>query len=289
MNVQRHIPAILIVAMATFACSINFRVPDTIRLQTGPTVTEDLQIRGPSSSTEPVELRIEFGAGQLNIEPGNRSELLVGTATYNVTELKPVITEEDSRVRLEQGNLQLDGIPFPDDVTNQWDLQIGDRPVRLHIDAGAYEGNLELGGLAIHQLFIADGASSTELQFSEPNLLEMDTFQYTTGASDVRLHGLANANFTSMTFRGGAGNYLLDFSGTLTRDATVVIDAGLSNVRIVIPEGVNARVNLEAGLSGTSIDGAWRRAAGGYQLEGEGPRLTLEIDLGAGNLELDNS
>ena len=87
----------------------------------------------------------------------------------------------------------------------------------LTIAAGAYEGNLELGGLALKSLTVKDGASHVDLSFPEPNQTEMSILRYETGASDVKLTGLANANFSTLTFSGGAGNYTLDFSGELQR------------------------------------------------------------------------
>ena len=52
--------------------------------------------------------------------------------------------------------------------------------------------------------------------------------------------GLANANFSTMIFSSGAGDYTLDFSGDLQRDATVTITTGLSNLKLVVPKGVAA-------------------------------------------------
>jgi hypothetical protein len=73
----------------------------------------------------------------------------------------------------------------------------------------------------------------------------MSILRYSTGASTVKLIGLANANFSTLTFSGGAGNYTLDFSGDLQQDAVVTIDSGLGNLSLIIPEGVNANVKLE--------------------------------------------
>ncbi len=101
---------------------------------------------------------------------------------------------------------------------NIWELEIGSSPVELKINAGAYKGNYDFGGLAITSLEVTDGASDVELAFSSPNQLEMETFRYVTGASNLEMTGLANANFESMTFRGGAGDFKLDFSGQLKRD-----------------------------------------------------------------------
>jgi len=53
----------------------------------------------------------------------------------------------------------------------------------------------------------------------------METLRYVTGASNLKLSNLANANFASMIFEAG-GNYSLDFSGELRQDAVVTIEAG---------------------------------------------------------------
>ena len=92
-------------------------------------------------------------------------------------------------------------------------LKLGETPMELEINAGAYQGQYEFGGLALTGLTIKDGASDVDLSFSEPNRTEMSVFRYETGASNVELTGLANANFSTLIFNGGAGDYTLDFSG----------------------------------------------------------------------------
>ncbi len=156
----------------------------------------------------------------------------------------------------------------------------------LVIEAGAYNGEYELGGLALKSLTVSDGAADVSLSFSEPNLIEMTELRYSTGASDVRLEGLANANFSTLVFDGGAGNYTLDFSGELQRDATVSIDSGLSDLRIVVPVGVNAIVTIDGGLTDINTSDGWSQSGGVYTQKGEGPTLTIVVNMGAGNITI---
>jgi hypothetical protein len=116
----------------------------------------------------------------------------------------------------------------------------------------------------------------------------MDAFRYTTGASNVDLEGLANANFTDMYFRSGAGSYTLDFSGDLKRDANISIDSGVSTVKVIVPEGVNARLSFDGSLSNVSTNGSWSKSNGDYVMNGSGPTLTFVVKMGAGTLELSN-
>ena len=270
---------IAILALTTLACGISVPEPPTPQ----PEVTDDIKVDYPDE--EEINLKLSFGAGKLTLNPG--ADVLVdGTATYNFDELKPeVITDGgDVEVRVGDGNINI--FPNLNTLKNEWDLELGDQPMNLSIDSGAYEGQLELGGLSLPRLEIKDGASNVELSFSELNPVEMSTFTYNTGASDVKITGLANANFSLFDFSSGAGDYTLDFSGELQRDASVKIETGLSNFIIIVPEGVDAVVTVQGGLSNVNAGPGWERSGSDYVQEGEGPTLTFVIEMGAGNLTL---
>jgi hypothetical protein len=89
-----------------------------------------------------------------------------------------------------------------------------------------------------------------------------------------------------MIFDAGAGNYTLDFSGDLQRDATITIDTGLSNVTLLIPEGIDATVTVEGGLANVSAGSNWTRVGDVYTQAGASPSLTFVVKIGAGNLTL---
>ncbi len=143
-----------------------------------------------------------------------------------------------------------------------------------------------MGGLSLTNLTVQDGAANVELSFSELNQVEMSTLRYETGASDVQLSGLANANFSILDFSSGAGDYKLDFSGELQRDASIKISSGLSNITIVVPEGVHAVVTVDSGASNVNTGSGWSRNGNVYEQDGEGPTLTFVIEIGAGNVTL---
>ena len=213
--------------------------------------------------------------------------MVSGIATYNVDDLAPNIDTDGAQIRLETGNLEIKGIPnFSKDIKNEWDLKLGDMPMNLKVNAGAYEGDFELGGLALKSLQVGDGAANVRVRFSDPNPVEMGTLRYITGASTVELIGLANANFSSMIFRSGAGDYTLDFSGDLQRDAVVNIESGISQVTIIVPRETSARVEFQGGLANVDASGDWQNSSGAYLVEGEGPTITINVDMGAGNLTL---
>ncbi|HET9906000.1 MAG TPA: toast rack family protein, partial [Anaerolineales bacterium] len=241
MNVK-IISVILVLALASLACGFTIELPP--QAQTGPDVEESITVADPES--DETRLSLNFGAGELRLSSGAEG-LVEGTALYNVDQLKPEIIKNGGNIEIKQGDL--DGLLPADKMKNRWDLQLGNTPMDLEIDAGAYEGNMDLGGLALKSLTVKDGAAQVNLSFSEPNLIEMSHMSYSTGASEVTLSDLANANFSTFDFDSGAGSYTLDFSGELQRDASVKIDSGLSELILIVPDGVNATVTIEGGLT----------------------------------------
>jgi hypothetical protein len=289
MNRKMIFLAIVTLALVSLACTININLPNT-QIKTGPTVTENINVPLPTNPQTTTDVTLKFGAGDLSLQPGAVDALISGTATYNVSDFKPVVTTNSNNVNVEQGDLQLGGIPYINqDIVNEWNLSMGNSPMSLVIEAGAYRGNYELGGLSIQKLEVTDGASKVKLSFSEPNLVEMTSFEYTTGASDVTLSELGNANLTEMTFNGGAGNYTLDFGGQLQRNMTVNIEAGVSSVTVIIPEGVHAELTNDGNLITISNSGGWEQHGNAYLVPGSGYTITINAKMGAGNLRLETS
>lgn len=272
---------VAILALASLACGFNINVPE--RAQPGPEVTENILV--PYPNEEDASLTLSFGAGELSLAPG-AGDMVDGTATYNYEQVKPVIVTDGGNVNIKMGETDLNFLPSYNDLKNEWDFKLGSQPMDLTIESGAYTGKYEFGGLALTNLTIKDGAAEVELSFSEPNQSEMSIFSYATGASDVGLKGLANANFSIFDFSAGAGDYTLDFSGELQRDASIKVEAGLSNIIIIVPEGVDAIVTVESGASNISTGSGWSRSGNVYRQQGEGPTLTFVVEIGAGNLTL---
>lgn len=274
---------LLALTLASLACTVNLAIPQKTP---GASVEEAILIPVPDAKN--ISLQLDFGAGDLNLQPGAESALLEGTATYNIPDLKPeVVQEEEGKVILKQGEYRVDGLPSFEDMENRWDLRLGAKPLALRINAGAYEGRFDFGGLALTSLAISDGAADVEVDFSAPNGAEMSLFTYNTGASNVTLRQLGNANFQSLVFECGAGNYTLDFSGDFQRDASVVIRSGMSNLTIRVPAGLNATLVVESGLANVQVPPGWQTDASGlYRQEGEGASLTLKVEMGAGNLQI---
>jgi hypothetical protein len=261
--------------------NVNINVP---KITTGPAETLTVDEPTPKNGIVP-KVEIQMGAGKLTLA-GGAAGLAEGEIQYNVSEWKPTITNTGSSLTISQGKSNVNGVPS-NDVINDWNLKLGDVPMDLAIRAGAYSGGIDLSGVPLQNLTINDGASSSEVNFEMLNPEEMDLFEYSSGASSVTLNGLANANFAEMNFNGGAGDYTLDFGGTLQRDADVTVTGGVGSLRLVIPKGTAATVTVTRGLGNVDFDSGWAKSGDTYTLKGTGPTLSITVKMGVGSLELD--
>lgn len=268
------------IALTLMACTFSVNVPT---VYTGSTETYEIS-EAPVSETAPNKVEIEMGAGKLNIESGS-SQLVEGTVSYNVDSWKPKITRNSDGIVLSQTNTSNVGIP-DGDIKNDWELTLGDVPIDLSLSTGAYEGDLDLSGLSITNLSISDGASKTTVRFDSLNPVKMEELTYKTGASDVELLGLGNANVDEITFDSGVGSYTLDFRGDVQDDISVRIQSGMSDITIIIPEDARAEIDFSSGISNIDAEGTWTISGNTYSCGTEGPVIKINLEMALGNLQL---
>lgn len=272
---------LIALALPSLACSITVNLPD--RVKTGSTQTFEISEDAPAGN-ETTKIHLEIAAGELKVS-GGATQLIAGSVRYNVTEWEPTVSREDNQIDVIQGSEESINLPGKD-VINEWDLSLGNFPIDLEVKAGAYQGMLDLSGVPLVNLSISDGASKGTVRFDTLNPALMERLTYKTGASQVELEGLGNANVQEIVFEGGAGSYTLDFSGDLQQDLTVKLSAGMSNVRINVPEDANVEVIVGGGLSNVSVSGTWTTTGDTYRRTGSGPKITITVSMGLGNLEL---
>ncbi len=176
---MRIISVLLVLALASLACGFNINLPQA--MTPGPEQTMNIEAAVPAS--QPAQLKLSFGAGELKLNPGAEGKLVQGTATYNVEAFKPVVTESASGVEVKNNNFDFKNYVPTGNIKNVWDLKLGSSPMELSIEAGAYQGTINLGGLALQKLTIQDGAAQTVVSFDAPNAAEMSELRYDTGAS----------------------------------------------------------------------------------------------------------
>ncbi|MBP9040485.1 MAG: hypothetical protein KBF64_01785 [Anaerolineaceae bacterium] len=271
---------ILTIAVTLMACSLTINVPS---VETGVTQTFKID-EALGSGSETASVNIEMGAGTLDLT-GGTEKLVEGEVIYNVKSWKPTVTRAGNSISIKQENTSTVGIP-DGTIKNMWTIQLGSIPMDLSLSTGAYEGTLDLSGLSITSLSIRDGASKSTVRFDTPNPVDMSILSYKTGASQVSLKGLGNANVDQISFDGGVGSYELDFTGDLSKDVNVTIKSGMSDIKLVFPTDCRANVIINGGLSNVDINGTWSVTNNSYSFGTTGPVVNVIIEMAVGNLQL---
>lgn len=83
-----------------------------------------------------------------------------------------------------------------------------------------------------------------------------------------------------------AGNYTLTFAGTLPDGASISVNAGAGNLRLVFPAGVSVNVEIHHGPANITTEGKWTTSGKTYSSGNSGPVWMVKVDIGVGNLKL---
>ena len=198
----------------------------------------------PLGEVDSLKVTIKFGAGKLDLISG-QEDVFEANFQYDKSILKPNIKYE---ILGETGILTLSqsikkdlDLPFP--YKNIWNLKFPPGiPLQLYINTATYSGDIDLSNLQIENLYLTSGASKTNIVFSQPNFIDLKKINIKTGASTIKMLGLANANFNEMNFTGGAGSYTFDFSGELTKKSKVNINTGAAIIILKIPSNTGTKI-----------------------------------------------
>ena len=191
-----------------------------------------------------LRVTIKFGAGKLGLISG-QEDVFEGNFQYDKSILKPniqyEILGETGILTLSQSIKKDIDLPFP--YKNIWNLKLPPGiPLQLYINTATYSGDIDLTNLQVENLYLTSGASKTNIVFSQPNFIDLKNINIKTGASTIKMLGLANANFNEMNFTGGAGSYTFDFSGELTKKSKVNINTGAAKVILRIPSNTGTKI-----------------------------------------------
>jgi len=201
----------------------------------------------PLGEVDSLKVTIKFGAGKLDLISGEE-DVFKGNFQYDKSILKPnvqyEILEKTGILILSQSIKKNLDLPFP--YKNRWNLKLPSGiPLQLYINTATYSGDIDLTNLQIVNFHLNSGAGQTKIIFDQPNLADLKNINIKTGASTIKMLGLANANFDKMNFTGGAGSYTFDFSGKLTKKSKVNISAGVAKIILKIPSAIGTKIIIE--------------------------------------------
>jgi len=212
------------------------------RLGQGSLETQNVMV--PLESASDVDLHLYHGAGRLSVRststPGTLvSGTCVGGADVNVSKSGPS-TRVDLRSRAGDAWFNNPG-PFG----FAWDLSVTPEvPLRLTVETGASETNLDLRDLKVTDLQLKTGASSSNVTL--PANAGMTRVKISSGAASVKLFvppqvaahisvqaGLAGIHIDPNRFPAAAGGYETPGYDSAANRADIFIETGVGSVDVM--------------------------------------------------------
>jgi hypothetical protein len=199
---------------------------------------QDINIAYPDAGD--LQLKIIMGPGQLRIAPSTNGDWVTGTYRDPTGNIPLRVETSGNKAKIAQ-SLNFPSLKWPRG-TPELELSLGaGRSYTLVIEGGANEITAEFGGLPLDRFECRIGAGQCRLRFGEPNPRPMDRLQFTAGAAEATVSGLANANAAEIAIEAGAAALHLDFGGTLVRDSKARVNAGAAALDLTLP-GTTAAV-----------------------------------------------
>lgn len=247
------------------------------------TVTSLRQVRGEDA----LLVDVEYGAGNLTINPAAGNTLYKATLRYDANSFKPLAKYETGhlRVGIEGGSIKGRNMK-----SGRLDLTLTNRvPMELNLKFGAVEADMELGGLRIRKMRVQTGASDSELNFSTVNPETCSTLDLEVGAAEFTAIGLGNLNCGHYEVAGGVGDVTLDFNGAWrVANATVDVGMGLGSLTLRVPRGLGVTVRKSGVLASFDSQELIKRGNTFFSQDWEKAkhRVAFNIDAALGSIRI---
>jgi hypothetical protein len=238
------------------------------------------------SGEDVLRVNVEYGAGTLTIEPGERGMLYRSNLRYDASVFTPVVDYADGRLRVGMSGTQMRGRNIRG---GELDLQFSpDVPLQMSLQFGAAEATLELGGLAIRDIDVQTGASRTDLRVSQPNRITCESAQISVGAAKFAATGLGNLNARRLGVKGGVGEMTLDFTGEWQADMDARVEMGLGSLTLRMPRHLAVSITRSGVLTSFDGEGLTKRGNSYFSQNWDSAdrKLSLNLDAALGSIRV---
>lgn len=191
-------------------------------------------------------MRVEVDAGKVRVSRGQSKDKVNARLFYDREEYEHTFRYNEKRNALEIILDKTRWIGHHDGHdAGELDLELptgGELDLDFKIKAGEIE--MQLGGLRLTDFSLETIAGEVNLDFDEPNQVEMSNLFLNTKIGESNFRRLGNARFRNADIDGGIGQLTIDFSGKLIKDAIAKVDLDIGETAIVLPRESGTRLSL---------------------------------------------
>lgn len=158
-------------------------------------------------------------------------------------------------------------------------------PMRLELHIQKGTADLDLSGLSLVHLVLHHGMGELELMIDEPNPVAMDELILNSKMGEARISGLGNARADLMEFRGRMGSFQLDFDGAWQSDLEASVQVTMGDALLRVPRDVRLDVTNRHVIFG-GLESSRRERRGSVEAPGDPRKLTLSTAIRLGNMTI---
>jgi hypothetical protein len=196
---------------------------------------------------------IEFGGGTLDVSAGAPTSLYAMEVAYDAARFQPVSKWDAAGTAVTLGLTNLDNgsIGVGNSTQNQTaKIQFSPRvDLDLSLTVGAAKSLVDLGDLRLSSLTVETGASQTEVRFSTQNPIRCTAAAFRAGVAELTVVGLGNSRCDRVTFEGGMGSVVLDYSGAWGNNTSLDATLAVGGLTLRIPRSVGVTITTEQFLA----------------------------------------
>jgi hypothetical protein len=216
--------------------------------------------------TGALSVRLEYGAGKLDLRPTTTSTLYLMNLKYDAERSEP-LSRFDAAARTLAIGIRSHGMRLHSGSREAGSLhaELSTRvPMDLSLELGAVQGDVQLGGLKLTDLSLKAGAADLTVRFDEPNPYRVHTMTLEVGAADVKLIRAGNSGVEHVNANIGVGALDLDLGGELTHDVEVSGNLAMGDFTLHVPRDVGVYVDATTFLAEFDKTGLVKRSDGWY-------------------------
>ncbi len=196
---------------------------------------------------------VEFGGGTLNVGAGDPGSLYSMQLAYDAQRFQPVSEWSSSRGTVTLGLADRDGGGISMNAgSRKQTADVRFSPLAdldLSLKMGAVQSVVDFGGLRLSSLVLETGASQVEVRFSKPNQVRCTAAVFRAGAAELNVTGLGNSRCDKVTYEGGVGSVLLDFTGAWAGNSELEATQAMGGLTLRIPRTVGVAITTEQFLA----------------------------------------